>query len=179
MFVDRDGTLIVEKNYLANPDDVQLIPGSGAALVELRAAGFAVVVVSNQAGVARGYFGEDAVHAVHARIDALLAAEGASIDRYYFCPHHPDFGGPCRCRKPNTGMLEDAARDLDLDLPRSYMVGDRLNDVEAGGRLGVPGLLVRTGYGATEGEPQAPEARPVARVEDFPAAAEWILARPR
>jgi len=175
VFVDRDGTLIEEKNYLSNPADVELVPGAAEAVRGLRAAGFRVVVISNQAGVARGFFGEDAVRAVHARIDALLGREGAAIDGYYFCPHHPDFSGECRCRKPKPGMLEDAARDLDLDLSRSYMVGDRLTDVEAGGRLGLPGLLVLTGYGASERDPQSPEAHPAAVVADLGAAAEWIL----
>ena len=175
VFVDRDGTLIVEKNYLSNPADVELLPGSAAAVDRLHAAGFLVVVGSIQAGVARGFYGEEAVRRVHARIDELLGAVGAGIDGYYFCPHHPEFSGECRCRKPNTGMLEDAARDLELDLSGSYMVGDRLTDVEAGGRLALPGLLVLTGYGASEGAPEVPEAHPAAVVPDLAAAADWIL----
>jgi D-glycero-D-manno-heptose 1,7-bisphosphate phosphatase len=180
VFLDRDGTLIVEREYLSDPSGVELVPGAPRAVQRLRAAGFQVVVVSNQAGVARGMFGVERVHAVHARIQELLEAHGARVDSFHFCPHHPDHGGPCRCRKPEPGMLLDAAEQLGLTLASSWMAGDKLLDVEAGVRAGAGGILVRTGYGADEerllGRPGV--VRPAAVCDDLPAAAEWILSRP-
>ncbi|MBI5835822.1 MAG: HAD family hydrolase [Candidatus Eisenbacteria bacterium] len=177
VFLDRDGTLIVEREYLADPEGVEFTPGAAEAVRKLRARGFMVVVVSNQAGLARGLFAETAVHAVHRRIEALLRVEGTHVDGYYFCPHHPEFTGPCRCRKPEPGMLLDAARDLELDLARSWMVGDRLSDVEAGVRAGARGILVRTGYGDLEEKLlDAPgSVKPAALCEDLAGAAEVIL----
>jgi D-glycero-D-manno-heptose 1,7-bisphosphate phosphatase len=179
VFVDRDGTLIEEENYLGDPDKARLTPGAAGALKALRAAGFEIVVVSNQAGVARGLFGVDAVLAVHRRLDRMLADEGARVSRYYFCPHHPEFTGPCRCRKPASGMLVDAERDLGLELGECWLAGDRLTDVEASQRVGCPGILVRTGYGAEEegrigsGE----QDRPAAVCDDLVGASGTILGR--
>ena len=182
LFVDRDGTLVEEENYLDDPARARLTPGAAAGLRAVRAAGFLVLVVSNQAGVARGFYGEDTVRAIDRRLEEMLEAEGARVDRYYFCPHHPEFTGPCRCRKPEPGMLVDAARDFDLDLAACWVVGDRLTDVEAGSRAGVPGILVRTGYGREQervaGVPgtATPEATtPLAVLDDLAAACAWIL----
>jgi D-glycero-D-manno-heptose 1,7-bisphosphate phosphatase len=176
VFVDRDGTLIAERNYLADPAEVAFTPGAPAAVRALRAAGFKVVVVSNQAGIARGLFTAQDVRGVERRIEELLLAEGTGLDGAYYCPHHPDFGGPCRCRKPEPGMLLDAARDLGLELSRSYMVGDKLIDVEAGRRAGAKGILVRTGYGAEEAAGAGrTDAAPDVVCDDLAAAARWIL----
>ena len=139
-----------------------------------------MVVVSNQAGVARGLYGEADVRAVHERIASRLREEaGAAIDGFYFCPHHPDFTGACRCRKPEPGMLLDAARDLDLELGRSWVVGDRESDLEAGKRLGVRGILVLTGYGKQELGLRGSRGPGVAEttVDDFAGAVDWILAK--
>lgn len=135
-FVDRDDTLVYDVPYNGDPSAVRLEPLAGRALRWVQAAGWPVLVVSNQSGVARGLHDEDQVHAVNARLAALLDREGAGIDAFYFCPHHPDFGGACDCRKPEPGMLLRAAREHGIDLGRSVMVGDSERDLEAGRRAG-------------------------------------------
>lgn len=177
VLIDRDGTLITEENYLSDPEHVKFTPGAVEAVKRLNDAGRRVAVVSNQAGIARGMFGEEAARAIHCRIDLLLKLEGARVERYYLCPHHPDFSGPCRCRKPEPGMVLDAIRDFDLDPGGSWMIGDRLSDVEAGQRVGVPGVLVRTGYGRKEEELLARhgQAHPERVTDTLAAAVEWIL----
>ena len=152
VFLDRDGTLIEEVHHLATPDQVQLIPGAAEAVRQLNDAGVLVVVVTNQSGVARGYFPESRVAEVHAHLSALLAEYGARIDAYYHCPHHPvegvgAYGVVCDCRKPKPGMLLAAAHDLDIDLTRSWMIGDKVCDADAGTAAGCRTLLVRTGHG--------------------------------
>jgi D-glycero-D-manno-heptose 1,7-bisphosphate phosphatase len=152
VFLDRDGVLIEEVGYLADPCQVVLIPGAGPAIASLNRAGIPVVVVTNQAGIARGYLSESRLAEIHGRLEALLAAEGARIDAIYYCPHHPTDGvAPyrlqCSCRKPQPGMLLQAATDLGIDLPRSSMIGDKAVDLEAGARAGCRPILVKTGYG--------------------------------
>jgi D-glycero-D-manno-heptose 1,7-bisphosphate phosphatase len=153
VFLDRDGTVIEEIEYLASPRQVRLIAGAADAIGRLNALGIPVVVVTNQAGVARGYFPESRVAEVHAHLDRLLAERSAHIDRYYVCPHHPQEGKApyrreCDCRKPRPGMLLRAAADLGLDLSASCLIGDKLSDLEAGASAGCQTILVRTGYGA-------------------------------
>jgi len=155
VFIDRDGTINVEKEYLHSPDDFEFIPGVPEAIRILHDAGYVLVVVTNQSGIARGYYGEDDVRKLHQYMDSLLSKEGASIDAYYFCPHHPESGMEsyrieCECRKPLPGMLLQAASDLNIDLSVSWMVGDKLADVEAGIAAGCTPALVLTGYGAEE-----------------------------
>lgn len=156
VFIDRDGTLITERSYLADPDGVELVPGTLEALHDLRAATFALVVVTNQSGVARGLYREEDYHAVAARVNEVLAEGGVSVDRTEFCMHHPEVTGPCDCRKPGTGMHVRAASALGIDLARSYFIGDKVTDVLPARALGGQGILVRTGYGA-EQEHSAPE----------------------
>jgi histidinol-phosphate phosphatase family protein len=153
VLLDRDGTLIQERHYLSDPDQVELVPGAGEALRRLRAAGLGAIVVTNQSGVARGLFDQARVEAIHARLRALLAAHGATLDAIYACPHAPEEG--CACRKPRTGLVERAQREFGLDPRRCFVVGDKACDIELGARLGATTLLVRTGYGAeTEAERQ-------------------------
>lgn len=155
VFLDRDGVLIVEAEYLSEVAQVRLVPGAAAAVRRLNDAGRPVVVVTNQSGVARGFFPEARVGVVHAHIAELLHAEaGARIDRFDYSPFHPTEGvGEYRretdCRKPKAGMLLRSAAALGLDLGRSWMVGDRRTDLEAGAAAGCRTILVRTGYGAT------------------------------
>lgn len=149
-FLDRDGTLIREKEYLADPDGVELIPGVPEALRRLRSAGYALVVVTNQSGIARGLYSLEDYRAVAHRLEETLARHGVILDATFFCPHHPDFTGPCECRKPGLGMYQKAAGELHLDLRASIFVGDRVKDVLPGRELGGKGFLVRTGYGREE-----------------------------
>lgn len=146
LLMDRDGTLIVEKHYLHDPAEVELIPGAAKSLSDARSQGWGIVCVSNQAGVGRGFFDEDAVNAVNDRIEVLLNARGASIDHYYFCPDHPDL--PSTHRKPSPGMAIDAARDFAFELSDAVVIGDKPCDIELGRAIGARTILVRTGYGA-------------------------------
>jgi D-glycero-D-manno-heptose 1,7-bisphosphate phosphatase len=152
VFLDRDGTLIRERGYLKDPGRVELEAGAAEAVRRLNRYGFAVAVVSNQSGVARGFFTEEDVAAVHRKIEGLLAPCGARLDGVYYCPHHPEgvveaYRQACACRKPAAGMLVRAAGELGVDLAGSYMIGDKLTDMEAARREGLCGILVRTGYG--------------------------------
>ncbi len=143
IFLDRDGVIIEDVHYLGSPDGIRLIPGSAAAIAALNRAGWPVVVVTNQAGVGRGYFPESAVGAVHARLSELLVVHGARVDGYYFCPHHPAAELADYRRE-----LRTAAADHGLDLARSWLVGDRETDLQAGAAVGARTVLVRTGYGS-------------------------------
>ena len=149
VFLDRDGTINLEKNYLYRIGDWEWIPGVAKAIRSFNEAGYLVVVVINQAGVARGLYGEEEVRRLHKFIDSELAKEDALIDAYYICPHHPDFGGQtnCDCRKPQPGMLPSAAKELCIDLASSWLVGDKISDIEAAEAAGVTPILVSTGYG--------------------------------
>lgn len=161
VFLDRDGTLIQEREYLADPDGVKFFPGVLEALRLLAEEGFALVVVTNQSGIARGLYSRSDYEAVARRVSEELAREGLTLDATYFCPHHPQFTGPCDCRKPSTGMYRRAAADLGLDLSGSYYVGDRKKDVVPATILAGTGILVRTGYGREE-EPALDADTPVA-----------------
>ena len=172
VFLDRDGTLIEERVYLADPEGVDLIPKVTDALIALREAGFALVVVTNQSGIARGLYSESDYWSVARRLEEVLLAAGAPVDMTLYCPHHPDFGEACQCRKPNTGMHRDAAKALGLALKNSYYVGDKVADVLPAQELGGTGVLVRTGYGIDE-EPRVPDC--VMVVDDVQSAARFIL----
>jgi D-glycero-D-manno-heptose 1,7-bisphosphate phosphatase len=172
VFVDRDGTIIVERSYLADPAGVRLVTGAASALADLRAAGLALVTVTNQSGIALGLYTAAAYAAVAARLEAVLAEAGSRVDATEHCPHHPDSTGPCDCRKPATGMHRRAAAALGLDLARSYYVGDKATDVLPALELGGQGILVRTGYGL-EHEASVPRGTWVA--DDLRAAADLIL----
>ena len=174
VFLDRDGTVIDEVGHLGEPERVVVLPGVPAALRKLVDAGYALVVVTNQAGVARGYFTDSEVVAVNDRTRELLEAEGVLLDGSYHCPHHPDFTGPCDCRKPAPGMLVRAAEELDLDLSRSWMVGDHPSDAEAGRAAGARSIMVRTGHGLLPGANHGPPPGVVV-VDDLTAAADMIL----
>ncbi|HEY6009810.1 MAG TPA: D-glycero-beta-D-manno-heptose 1,7-bisphosphate 7-phosphatase [Geobacteraceae bacterium] len=178
VFLDRDGTINVEREYLHRIEDFAFIPGVPAAIRQLKEAGFRVIVVTNQSGIGRGYYDEAALCLLHRHLDAELARIGTGIDAYYFCPHHPQHAAgayrrECSCRKPLPGMLLQAAGDFGLDLGASYIIGDKLADIEAGLAAGCRPVLVRTGYGAAE-EPQLPEGVPC--YDDLPAAVAALVA---
>jgi D,D-heptose 1,7-bisphosphate phosphatase len=152
VFLDRDGTLCEEVGYLSSVEQMRLIPRSGEAVRLLNQKGYKVVVVTNQAGVARGFFPEAVLEGLHAEMVRQLREEGAYLDGIYYCPHHPSDGFPpyrqeCNCRKPATGLLERAAADLNLDLLSGYMIGDHFSDVECGQRVGAETVLLLTGHG--------------------------------
>ena len=173
VFLDRDGTLIVEKNYLADPEGVELIEGAADALRRLRESGFGISVVTNQSGVGRGFFAMDRVDAVHERIRKLLGDQGASIDSFHACPHVPDEG--CACRKPGTAMIDAAAAEHSIDLGASFMIGDKECDIVCGKNAGMTSILVQTGYGRTLGADARSQADFVA--QSLPEAVGWILRR--
>ncbi len=175
VFLDRDGTLIDDPGYLRDPALVRLLPGAGAAVARLNAAGIPVVMVSNQSGIARGLLTEAEYVAVQARLRAVLAAERAHLDAEYFCPHLPEVSGPCDCRKPGVLFYRQAALTLDLDLEASWWVGDRLRDVLPAETLGGHGLLVHTGYGMAEAK--LPDAVRFETAQDLAEAVAKILPR--
>lgn len=146
VLIDRDGTLNVEKHYLSDPAQLELYPGAGAAIRRLNQAGFGVVVITNQSGIARGYFDMATLERIHARLHELLAAEGAHVDGIYLCPHGPD--DDCACRKPLPGMVTQAVAEHGFDPARAFMIGDKEVDVELGRAVGAGTFLVRTGHGA-------------------------------
>jgi len=153
VFLDRDGTIVDDPppGFLHEPGKVRLLPGAAAAIRRLNAAGWLVVVATNQSGIGRGLYDAAAYSAVQRRLTELLAAHGAHLDAAYFCPHYPDSDGPCDCRKPGVKLFRDAEAALGIDLHDSYWVGDRLSDVEPARSLGAGaghGILVATGHGA-------------------------------
>lgn len=176
VFLDRDGTIITETNYLHKPENVTVLPGAGAALKQLQDAGFKLFIVSNQSGVGRGYFTLADVDAVNGRLLGDLARDGVRIEKIYIAPEAP--GMPSRGRKPSPQFLLDARDEFGLDLDRSVVIGDKLIDLECGWNAGLTRcVLVRTGYGA-DLERTAPEKLGTAVVaDDLRAAAAWILAQ--
>lgn len=180
VFLDRDGTLIEEVGYLDRIERLELFPWSLDAVGLLNRAGFRVIVITNQAGVARGYFGEEFVRQTHAHLDGLVRAAGGEVAGYYYCPHHPQADMPqyrqdCDCRKPGPGMLLQAAREHDIDLSRSFAVGDRWSDIEAGHRAGARTVLVRSGYGSVEAARPGATIRADFQAETLIDATTWIL----
>jgi D-glycero-D-manno-heptose 1,7-bisphosphate phosphatase len=178
IFLDRDGTLIEEREYLADPAGVVLFPGVGVALRRLQEAGFKLIVVTNQSGVGRGYYTVEDMHRVNARMQELLARDGVRFEKIYFAPEAPD--QPSRGRKPSPQFLFDAREECRVDLARSYIIGDKLIDLECGWNAGLRrAILVRTGYGAKL-EQTAPEKLTQAWVVDgLAAAAKLILSAVR
>jgi D-glycero-D-manno-heptose 1,7-bisphosphate phosphatase len=155
VFVDRDGTINVDVDFLSSPGQLQLIPRSAEAIRELNELEIPVVVITNQSGIARGLYSEDDLKLVHAAMDRMLKEHGAAVGHYYYCPHHPSDGiapyvTDCECRKPKPGMLNSAAKDFGYDLKRSFVVGDKKIDMEAGRSVGAVSVQVATGYGERE-----------------------------
>jgi D-glycero-D-manno-heptose 1,7-bisphosphate phosphatase len=199
VFLDRDGTINEEVGYLDRLEMLRLVPGAANAIRLINESGMKAVVVTNQSGVARGIFDEAFVDKVHAQLRHMLGEEGASLDGFYFCPHHPTEGRgsylrSCDCRKPAPGLLLRAAAELSLDPERSYMIGDTVKDIEAAARIGARGILVRTGYGTEAADALGPAAktqmspgaeklpdggdlviRPVHIARDLLAAVRWLL----
>jgi D-glycero-D-manno-heptose 1,7-bisphosphate phosphatase len=153
IFIDRDGTLNEDIGYVSSPNQLMLYPWAAEAVRLINNSGRKAIVITNQSGIARGMYTEDALARIHSRMIKELAREGARIDAVYYCPHHPAVGEPpyrcaCECRKPRTGMLDDASREHNIDLTRSFVIGDKASDMELAENAGARGALVRTGYGS-------------------------------
>ena len=182
IFMDRDGTISEEVGYVNHVSRYRLLPHSLEAIRRANGAGFMVIVVTNQSGVARGYFAEPLVEKVHARLLSLAEADRARIDAIYYCPHHPHEGVPpfravCDCRKPKPGMLHRAAREHGIDLPRSYFIGDGIPDLGAAAAAGVPAIMVMTGYGRglVEHQPERIVHPPAHTADDLLGAVDWVI----
>src|ERR1041385_5580696 len=159
VFIDRDGTLSEEVGYINHVSRFQLFPYAAEAIKELNQHNWLAIVVTNQAGVARGYFSEDMIQAVHKKMTEDLSASGAKLDAVYYCAHHPTVGEPpyrvdCDCRKPRPGLVQRAAADLNVDLANSWMIGDRYSDVQLAPNAGLKSMFVMSGYGRGEWEHQ-------------------------
>ncbi|MDA8165175.1 MAG: HAD family hydrolase [Desulfobacteraceae bacterium] len=184
VFLDRDGTINEQMGYINHLSRFRLLPGAAAGIRLLNEKGLPVVVVTNQSGLARGYFPPELLAEVHAQMHRELAAAGAHVDAVYVCPHHPEAKRPeyrqsCDCRKPRPGLFRQAASDLGLDLGCSYLVGDRWTDLKAAANCGITGILVLTGYGRGDLAYIGPgeETQPAFVAEDLREAAEWIVKR--
>jgi D-glycero-D-manno-heptose 1,7-bisphosphate phosphatase len=171
VLLDRDGTMIVERNYLSDPDQVELIPGAAEGLRSLSRLGLGLLIVTNQSGIGRGYFDEARLAAIHDRMCGMLADQGVALDGIYVCPHTPENG--CACRKPRTGLVTKAAALHGFEPGEAFVVGDKASDIALGRRIGACTLLVRTGYGA-QYEVTAESPRPDYVVDDLFEAARII-----
>jgi D-glycero-D-manno-heptose 1,7-bisphosphate phosphatase len=184
IFLDRDGTVSYEVGYVNHPSRYDIMPGSAEAIKKINQSNFLAVLITNQAGVARGYFTEELILEVHDKLKKLLSEKNAFLDALYYCPHHPEVGESpyrkdCDCRKPKPGLLREAEKKFHIDLSRSYIIGDSIKDIETGSRVSMPGVLVLTGYGKGEYEYHSSKwnVHPVHVADNLTAAVNWILSR--
>lgn len=184
VFIDRDGTINEQMGYINHISRFVLLPGSAEAIKLLNDHGYLVIIVSNQSGVARGYFPMELVNEVHAHMKALLARDNAGVDGIFFCPHYPkgkllEYSTACECRKPKTGLIKMACGDFDIDMANSYIIGDRCTDIELARNAGLKGILVKTGYGLGDLEYVFPHLsfKPFHTTDDLLDAAKWIVKR--
>ena len=182
VFLDHDGTINEQMGYINHISRFHLLPGVANAIKRLNDAHIPVIVVSNQSGLARGYFPEELLTAVHKKMDEQLAEKGARVDAVYYCPHHPEakeerFRKACNCRKPKPGLIFTAAKELELDPEKSFVVGDRWSDIKTAAACGARSVLVRTGYGRGDEEYIGPfqEIQPHKKCDDLQGAVDWIL----
>jgi D-glycero-D-manno-heptose 1,7-bisphosphate phosphatase len=184
VFIDRDGTINEQMGYVNHVNRFIILPGVLQAIRMLNRHGFLVLVISNQSGVARGYYSLDLVKTLHLLLVTRVREKKGNIDGIFFCPHHPEgsvreFSRDCNCRKPKTGLIQQACESFEIDLQRSYVVGDMYTDIELAHRAGITGVMVKTGYGLGEIEYILPQktVRPAHIAEDLLDAARWILNR--
>lgn len=171
VFLDRDGTINEDTGYIDSPERLIFIDGASSAIKKLNSKGYRVIIITNQSGVGRGYFSKEAVDAVNKKLEETLKKQGAHLDGIYYCPHHPDDN--CECRKPKIGLLEKAKKDLDIDFKKSYVVGDKISDVELASKIGGKGILVLTGEGK---EHKKMLKSPLSYIaDDLKDAVEWII----
>jgi D,D-heptose 1,7-bisphosphate phosphatase len=175
VFLDRDGTINFDPGYLNDPGQFRFYPGAVEALRQLSEAGYLIIIISNQSGIARGYFGEDTLKKIHDKMLSAFLAGGITITGIYYCPHHPD--DQCECRKPSPKMVLEAARDNAIDLGNSFFIGDRESDIKTGKNAGCETVLVLTGAGKETQKAIKDESRPDYVAKDLPEAARWIIGR--
>ena len=182
VFIDRDGTINEQMGYVNHISRFVLLPGTAEGIRLLNRHQYLAIIVSNQSGVARGYFPMELIDRVHAHMKDLLAKEGANIDGIFFCPHYPrgivpEYSVECDCRKPGTGLVQKACESFDIDMKNSYVIGDRCSDIELAERSNLQGIMVKTGYGLGDIEyvlPQKP-FKPMHIARDFLHAVRWII----
>ena len=185
VFLDRDGTINEQMGYINHPSRFKILPGVAEAIKRLNENQFLAIVVSNQSGVARGYFPIELVHVIHDMMRDDLKKKSAHIDGIFFCPHYPrgavkEYTGECECRKPQAGLIDQACRSFDIDMSRSYVVGDRYTDIQLAQRCDLKGVMVKTGYGlgdVTYVLPYQNTVKPAYIAEDLLDAVKWILER--
>ena len=182
VFLDRDGTINEEMGYINHLSRFKILPGVTEAIKLLNEKGYLAIVVSNQSGVGRGYFPVEVVHQVHNHLEEILKDEGAKLDGIYFCPHYPrgavpEYSKECECRKPKTGLIEQACKDHDINLSGSFVIGDRITDIELAHRAGLKSIMVKTGYGRGDLEYVLPQRlmKPDHIAEDLLDAVTWII----
>ena len=174
VFLDRDGTINEEVNYLSNKEQIRILPNVPSAINMFNENGFLVIIITNQSGIARGFFTREELDEINAHLIDELSKEGSRIDGIFVCPHHPD--SRCDCRKPKAGLLKDAALEFDLDLSSSYIIGDKYSDLKTGVNAGSKTVLVRTGYGDEEfKEMENWDFEPDFVADDLLQAAMWII----
>jgi D-glycero-D-manno-heptose 1,7-bisphosphate phosphatase len=186
VFIDRDGTINEQMGYINHPSRFIILPGVAEAFRILNQEGFHAIILSNQSGVARGYFPIDLVYNIHLIMEESIAGQGGRIDGIFFCPHYPKGSDPkyameCDCRKPGTGLVNQACEKFEIDLSRSYMVGDHYTDMELADRSHIKGILVKTGYGTGVIEYNLPSMKnkPAYIADDLLAAVKWIVKNTR
>ena len=182
VFMDRDGTISEEVGFICDLDRFYLMPKSVEAIKLINESGLMAIVITNQSGVARGYFSEGMVNRIHEKMERLLEVDGAHLDGIYYCPHYPEgtvasYRKKCHCRKPAPGLIEQASKKHDIDLTASYMVGDKMIDIELASNVGAKGILVLTGYGRDELEKinEAYVMKPAYVADDLFNAVKWII----
>ena len=173
VFVDRDGTINVNVEYLDNPEGFQMYPGVAEGIKQLKEKGFLIILVTNQSGVARGFFTLETLKKIHERMINEFKEKGTNIDEIYICPHHPDEN--CDCRKPNTALFEKAIADFDIDTSKSFVIGDRMMDVEAGHKMGLKTVIVPERIKMVDKEMKESKVTPDFYCKDFLTGVKWIL----
>jgi len=172
VFVDRDGTINVNYGYISSPDEFKMYPNVAKGLRLLHEKGFKIIVITNQSGIARGYFSKEKLDVIHNKMKDELSQENVEVDAIYFCPHHPD--EKCNCRKPQPGLLQQAIKDFDIDIGKSFFIGDRMLDVEAGRKVGCKTVLIPEDKKLVEKEMRESNEEPDYIGDDFYTGALWI-----
>lgn len=173
VFIDRDGTINKNTGYIDKPSDLHIYPGVAESIKELKGIGFKIFIITNQSGIARGFFNEEILEKIHEKMKKEFELKGAKIDAIYYCPHHPD--EKCSCRKPETGLLKKAINDFDIDVNQSFIIGDRMLDIEAGYKVGCRTVLIPENVELVKKEIKESDIKPDKICKNFHQGAKWIL----